>query len=863
MTPNPPGDATRPAASSPPPPPQASLEGRFVPGAMLHAGRYRILNLLGQGGMGEVYKAEDLKLRQIVALKFLPLSASLDPAALARFHNEVRIARQVAHPAVCRVYDIGEEHGQHFLSMEFIDGEDLASLLRRIGRLPGDKATQIGREICAGLAAAHDQGVLHRDLKPANIMIDGRGKARITDFGLAVLHGEVRGPEALAGTPAYMSPEQLSGREATARSDIYALGLVLYEIFTGRRTFEAETWREFQSLHQSSQPSTPSTHVKDIDPIAERVILRCLEKDPQNRPPSASQVGLALPGGDPLLAAMAAGETPSPEMVAATARTGSLRFPVALAFLAISWAAIWFLLANPSPAHVHTVVPLRKSPEVLADRASELIQSLGYTTPPADRFYSYTAELSYWEHLLRNQRTAEFWPNIRTGQPLTFFFWYRQSPQYLAADPYGFVNIDNPPESVPGMAHVLFDPNGRLIEFSAVPDPKSTLQPATIDWRPLFIAAGLSLDRFTPASPEQTPPHYAATRVAWTGPHPDHPAIPLRIEAAANQSRVVWFHIGFPWDGSERRQSNRADISGGLSGIFELALISLFIVVALFLARHNLRLGRADRRGAFRLGIAIFVCAGGSRLFAAHLVSGLPGFAILRGIAAFSLLYAAFAWVGYLALEPYIRRYWPNLLVGWTRLLSGDPRDPMVGRDLLVGGCLGLMGHALIANLGIRVEALYSPVPPLAIAPPTNWQELLSNLLTFIPMAVYTAIFIALIFSLAYIPLRRPWAAALLTALLSFAYLSVTYASSVPLLVATAIQAATGVICLARYGLLALATYMLFFFSIWLNPGTLDTSLWYAGFGFFFAALLAAVSFYGFHTSLGAQKPWQGKLQAL
>src|SRR5258706_4309537 len=161
-------------------------DARFVPGEIL-ADRYRIVGLLGKGGMGEVYRADDLKLGQPVALKFLPDHLLSDGAALARFHREVRVARQVSHKNVCRVYDIGEIDGRHFLSMEFIKGEELASLLRRIGRLPQDKAIQLARQICAGLAAAHDAGVLHRDLKPANIMIDGEGNARVLDFGLAGL----------------------------------------------------------------------------------------------------------------------------------------------------------------------------------------------------------------------------------------------------------------------------------------------------------------------------------------------------------------------------------------------------------------------------------------------------------------------------------------------------------------------------------------------------------------------------------------------------------------------------------------------------------------------------------------------------
>src|SRR5215212_11112569 len=182
-----------------------ALDGsQFTPGAML-AGRYRIVDLLGRGGMGEVYRAEDLKLGQAVALKFLPPDVMHRADRLARFHQEVRLARQVSHPNVCRVHDIGEAGGQHFLSMEYIDGEDLASLLRRIGRLPPDKALEIARQLCAGLAAAHDRGVLHRDLKPANVLVDARGRAHLADFGLADFTDDRPGTREIAGTPGYMA----------------------------------------------------------------------------------------------------------------------------------------------------------------------------------------------------------------------------------------------------------------------------------------------------------------------------------------------------------------------------------------------------------------------------------------------------------------------------------------------------------------------------------------------------------------------------------------------------------------------------------------------------------------------------------
>src|ERR1700722_13251602 len=302
----------------------SSSQGQYVAGTTL-ADRYRIVSLLGKGGMGEVYRAEDLKLNQAVALKFLPVAMSEDEAARERFYQEVRLAREISHANVCRVFDIGELDGRLFLTMEYVDGEDLGSLLRRIGQFPQAKGLDIARQMCAGLAAAHDHGVLHRDLKPGNIMLDGRGRVRITDFGLAALSENMGGEEVSAGTPAYMAPEQLAGVEVTQRSDIYSLGLVMYEIFTGKKAYEAASIGELLRLRETSSPSSISVLVKDIDPLTERVIQRCLEKDPAKRPASALQVAAAL----------AAGETPSPAMVAASGEKEGLRPAIAWTCLAL------------------------------------------------------------------------------------------------------------------------------------------------------------------------------------------------------------------------------------------------------------------------------------------------------------------------------------------------------------------------------------------------------------------------------------------------------------------------------------------------------------------------------------------------
>src|SRR5271165_353010 len=399
-----PASTPRVVRSSPPSNPLLSSSeaiggGRFAPGVIV-AERYRIVAILGRGGMGEVYRAEDLKLSQVVAIKFLPEALSRDAGALARFHSEVRIARQVSHPNVCRVFDIGDVDGIPFLTMEYVDGEDLASLVRRIGRLPQDKATEVARQICAGLAAAHERGVVHRDLKPANVMLDGAGKIRITDFGLAGIAASIQGADIRAGTPAYMAPEQLSGKEVTTKSDIYSLGLILYEILTGKRAFEASTLPELIKLRESGTITNPSTLVRDLDPLIERVILRCLDNEPAKRPVSALQVAAALPGGDPLAAALAAGETPSPEMVAAAGAKEGMRPRVALVLLAIVALGLVASLLIAESTQLVNRVTLDSPPEVLATRAREIVGRLGLpANAAADTAYGFEINGGYLNYV--------------------------------------------------------------------------------------------------------------------------------------------------------------------------------------------------------------------------------------------------------------------------------------------------------------------------------------------------------------------------------------------------------------------------------------------------------------------------------
>src|SRR6516165_2914394 len=432
-------DAT---AAHQPNPPTASAAERFAPGTLL-AGRYRIVAALGKGGMGEVYRADDLTLGQSVALKFLPAELARDPERLARFHAEVRIARQVSHPHVCRVYDVGEADGQPFLTMEYVDGEDLAALLRRIGRLPEEKGVELARQLCLGLAAAHERGVIHRDLKPANVLIDGRGQVRLTDFGLATAAGTVE--DVRSGTPAYQAPEQLAGREVTSRSDLFALGLVLYEVFTGRRAFPATTLAELRQLYAEGTPSKPSGHVSGLDPAVERVILRCLEREPTDRPRSAYEVLAGLPGGDPLAAALAMGETPSPRMVADAGGEGTIRPWVGLTLLGVVVASIVLVALLADRVMLFRKVPLPEPPAVLTRRAQQILERLGSPDKPADWAGHFRVNAEVLRHTLREDRSPGRWDNLATLRPSPLHFFYRQSPRPLVP---AVVNVSGQIEGV-------------------------------------------------------------------------------------------------------------------------------------------------------------------------------------------------------------------------------------------------------------------------------------------------------------------------------------------------------------------------------------------------------------------------------
>ena len=847
--------------------PSGAFSGnRFAPGTVL-AGRYRIVALLGKGGMGEVYRAEDLTLEQQVALKFLPEDIAANADALARFRNEVRLARQVSHPNVCRVYDVVEVEDHIFLSMEYVDGEDLGSLLRRIGRLPSDKALEIARKLCAGLAAAHEKGVLHRDLKPSNVMLDSRGQVLLADFGLAGLTDQVVGNDVRSGTPAYMAPEQLAGKEVTARSDIYSLGLVFYELFTGKRPFEANTLADLVRARLETTPTSLSETVRDLDPAVERAILRCLDPEPSLRPSSALAVAAALPGGDPLAAALAAGETPSPKMVAAAGEGVGLAPRIAVPlFVAAIAGLIGYAILNIGSSAIEQVQP-QYSPDVLSQKAREIIQRLGYSSAPADSAYGLDWDSDYINYVQSHDKPSPRWTEVLTSRLAPLQFWYRESPYPLVADTFhddlltpGMVDDGDPPPILSGMIGLRLDSQGRLIRFEVMPAQveKPAKEMPAVDWNPLFASAGLDASQYHPTEPLRTWLAAFDTRAAWTGTWPGTSRA-LRVEAAAWRGKPVAFALIGDWTRPDRAPEPPSGSERGRLFLL-MAIVVVLIGGAGFLARRNTLRGRGDHQGAMRLAVwvvfmqlAIWLCRG-------HFVASFGTFGMFLLAICTSVFYGVVVCTMYIALEPAVRRRWPQTLIAWSAALTGRARDPIVGRDILIGVLLEVwlrnidillnrwaFGTQSAPNLG-STEVLLGA------------RRTLGAMLTSVPHGVRDTLLLVLVLFLLRGLVRNQWLAGAGMALI-FATLN-ALSSTHPIFDGVESFFFHGLLALLilRFGLLALAGMILAETLLNSIQFTSNVGAWYFGdSALIFGAVLAMVC-WGFYRSIAGQRLWKEDL---
>ena len=837
---------------------------RFLPGTVL-GGRYRIVSQLGKGGMGEVYQADDLKLGQTVALKFVSLKRIRGPQDVKQLCAEVRLARQLSHPSICRVYDISEANGQQFLSMEYVDGEDLATLLKRIGRLPANKGIEIAHQICSALAAAHRMGILHRDLKPSNVMIDAHGNARVTDFGLACLAG---GPEAskLAGTLPYMSPELLHGAPATVQSDLYALGLVLREILTGERPSQAQPLLDVAGAGLSEDLTLSGA--EQLDPAVKEVILQCLQPEPEDRPASAVAVSAILPGSNAISAAIAAGETPTPGMVATAGRRGGIRPSRALLSLIAVGLGLVLAAFLADRASLVGQIKLPKSPELLRERAEEQLDRVGYERTQASQ--PDTADgFSYDQQYIKELDEAGWGtaPLVTDVSPLVY--WYRRASRPLTnrafvprdADTFfrlGMVTADDPPITDPGMVNVWLDPGGRLQQLRALP-PQVIGQPTVQErsqggpnWSLLFECAGLNEGDFERTTPVWTPPMAYDSRAAWFQ-QGDNSAT-VRVEAAAFRDKPVYFHVIRERMSPARKQAVADGVTLVSNPFLSYSSILVVLLAIGAIARHNWRRGTIDRQGTLRMGGFLFLAQVLVWLLqASHRPSPMDVEFMFVGLAAASS-YAALVSLFYAALEPYVRRHWPETLISWNRLLRAEIRSPRLGTDLLLGTLAGVVAYVL-PRLDYLLASAWDPrtaPPPLrgALVVLQGTRELAGETMHTLTGAIEASIVLLLCLAFLRLICRKAWIGNLIFVVVLSAATSFGAGGFLMLTVAFAtVRVGLVLLVLTRYGLVALVT-MLFVARLLSFPITADSARWYFEPGLFVLSVAGALALTGFVLSL-------------
>jgi serine/threonine-protein kinase len=608
--------------------------------------------------------------------------------------------------------------------------------------------------------------------------------------------------------------------------------------------------------------------VKDLDPVVEKVILRCLEADPASRPPNALAVAAALPGGDPLAAALAAGETPSPQLVAASGETTGLVPRSAIAILATILLGLgigtYLTIRYSALEKMH----LEQPPEVLAQKARETVTRLGYPEKPADTAFGFSYDTNFRDSVENDaKKTLPNWDEISLGRPTLLNFWYRQSPDQMAASDFrdilmvpGIITDEDPATTLSGMINVKLDARGRLIYFQAIPPQKDSSAPGSSapDWAPLFAAAELDPSSLQAASPQWTSLGTSDSRAAWTGAWPGSTR-PLRVEAAAWHGKPVFFAMIGDWNKPWRMITPRSvdQEKNRLANILGLILLISGLVAAVLVGRRNYRQGRGDREGAWRLAQIMFVLEILLWLCRSHMVPGFETFGLMMLAIAAALLIGGVVWMLYMATEPWIRRRWPHAIISWSRLISGQVRDPLVGRDILIGVALGVVWILIF-------EVAYIPLGRLGAAPQFNAYEYLlggrralGEWLTQVPTSIIATLqffFLALGLKLL---LRKDWIAA--TAFVAI-YVGIkslqTTHPSVEIPVVALIYLVLTII-IFRFGLLPLAVGA-FTVDMFANvPMTADFSAWYMGTTVMALLSVVALAAWGFYHSLGGQPLWK------
>jgi serine/threonine-protein kinase len=502
----------------------------------------------------------------------------------------------------------------------------------------------------------------------------------------------------------------------------------------------------------------------------------------------------------------------------------------------------------------------------LRDRASELVKKLGYPSQPADSAYGIGLDYEYLTHVDSTDVSPVRWEKLKSGQPAAIYFWYRQSPHPFDVTGSGVVREQRPARDVSGMKTVTLDTLGRLRSFYAVPPQREPLQgdAKPFDWSTLFVESGLDLSKLQSVPSTWTPPHAYNERAAWEGTYPNQPETRIHVEAAAYDGRPVFFEIIDAWDRSPEEQAPLGNTRQRALTMLLLAIFITAMVGSAFLAWRNLRLGRGDRKGAFRLAAFVFVATFLNWLFASHHVSTEEeAFNFIVGVQDI-LFWACFFWVVYIAFEPFVRRRWPGRIISWTRLLAGGFRDPLVGRDILIGAVFGvgmILCNFYLADL-IPQWLGYPPRVPWLDFPATELLGIKSfagGLFRQIYSALMQPFIMLLLLFLFYLILRKDRLAAL--AVWALAALALSLTNETPIGIPFSCFAAfLFVWAIYRYGLLTLIATSFFLHLNIFFPITSEFSAWYAG-DFVLALLIAlALAVYGFYISLAGQSLFRGGL---
>jgi serine/threonine-protein kinase len=668
-----------------------------------------------------------------------------------------------------------------------------------------------------------------------------------------------------------MAPEQLAGRSVSVKSDLYSLGLVLAEMFTGKRVFE-DAPRAGRS--RGTAPTSLATSTDDLDPVVERVILRCLEPDPPSRPSSALAVAAALPGGDPLAAALAAGETPSPEMVANAGEAGGLRPAVAIACVIAILGGMFALVPLTRSKWLTRQIALPKPPAVLADRAATILKNLGHTGAVVDSAYSFFHGTGYLRQTESIDKSAHRWGKLAHVRPSPVGFWYRTSPRVLipAVGSDG-VSDSDPAMDVSGMALVSLDPLGRLLRLTVVP-PEHELESVDAsvrkptDWSVVFREAEFDPASFTAADPLWTPSNHCDERAAWEGRLPEQPDVPLRIEAGAYRGKIIAMRIVAPWTKASRMEELPQTLGERVEVVIVMCVLFCLLAGGALLARRNLTLRRCDRTGADRLALVCFCLLVVSWLLQIEHVSDLVGEVYrLQTQAGKALLAVAIIWLWYIALEPYVRRSWPQVLIGWSRLLSGRFQDPLVGRDILFGaiGALAAIYIGLLEPMG-RALLGQPPVTPDFPSPGylSGFLFQIGNSLD-VTFLFFSFLYLFLLLGLRLL-LRRVWLVCVvvvgLQSILEFASFrgGDSVAATTLHLVIGSLQMCVHLFVMLHLGLLANASLCYFGFGVIDVPAAFGLTGWQAQPSWTAIVFVTALTLYGCHTAIAGRPLFRDEL---